>query len=342
MNSERNEEKKDFWTRADKENACNTELAAGSPAIRNTPLKNSSTLRQRLRETLSSATPRLLLSEELLIDSFGSGEESMLLTPSSIIATDPRSPIPRGSEKYSARKSRAEELVSLRSQTKKNSQKRVDRPSTSWVEPAVQSESEPCGLSGYKKHDNTSSGVRVDLCDLFYGSTTSVPSRKNSPQFKASSTNSTSAQNETSGQPSAIHNNFNEDRWVEQQSKTFTSFLNNTLAPKQVITTTALRLYARALAEARVLFKNQIHLREILWSEISKGRVSVRSDRNIAADVLLRETLIGRFLDTIQTPWLRLGLETLFQLDMIQHYRIKSSISVSLLFKYTRDETTFL
>jgi abnormal spindle-like microcephaly-associated protein len=121
------------------------------------------------------------------------------------------------------------------------------------------------------------------------------------------------------------------DDWAEKQSETFVNWLNYTINPSDddqavdVVGTVGspscaglrMLLLHRQLAQSRMKasgvfyddemqkVKNKIH------SEISRGRLSIRSDRDIYYDLNLRRQVTA-LLQSYTTPWLRLGLEVLF------------------------------
>ena len=52
-------------------------------------------------------------------------------------------------------------------------------------------------------------------------------------------------------------------------------------------------------------------IKTIIHGEIFKGRLSIRTDRELHADLGLRKQLVSLLL-SYTTPWLRLGLEVFF------------------------------
>jgi hypothetical protein len=70
---------------------------------------------------------------------------------------------------------------------------------------------------------------------------------------------------------------------------------------------------AQARTKALEVFHSQemSKVRKVILSEISRGRLSIREDRDMYADLTLRNEITSLLL-SYKTPWLRLGLETLF------------------------------
>jgi hypothetical protein len=112
--------------------------------------------------------------------------------------------------------------------------------------------------------------------------------------------------------------------WAGKQCDTFMSWLNYTFQPDDEDDAsgpqrTGLRALVihRRLAQVRFraaeLFRSEDmkRKRSIIQSEIAKGRLSMRSDRDIHADLSLRMQATNLLL-SYTTPWLRLGLEVMF------------------------------
>lgn len=114
------------------------------------------------------------------------------------------------------------------------------------------------------------------------------------------------------------------DDWAGKQCDTFVAWLNYTFHPTEdenVSHTPNAGLKAlvihRRLAQVRYrameLFQNDQmrRVRNVIQSEIARGRLAIRSDRDICADLSLREQATQLLL-SYTTPWLRLGLEVMF------------------------------
>jgi len=125
-----------------------------------------------------------------------------------------------------------------------------------------------------------------------------------------------------------------EKNWAERQCETFTNWLNYTLQPtedgggdnsddqlpsadlsEERLAHAALLVH-RHLAAARLraseLFRSaeMDKIRAVVLSEIRRGRISIRNDRNMYADLTMRNKILELLL-SYSTPWLRIGLETL-------------------------------
>ncbi len=115
------------------------------------------------------------------------------------------------------------------------------------------------------------------------------------------------------------------DDWAAKQCDTFVSWLNYTFHPDDdeeddsTLNRSGLRALVihRRLAQVRYraaeLFQSDEmrRVRTIVQSEISRGRLTIRSDRDLYADLSLRKQAINLLL-SYTTPWLRLGLEVMF------------------------------
>lgn len=110
------------------------------------------------------------------------------------------------------------------------------------------------------------------------------------------------------------------DDWAGKQCDTFVSWLNYTFQPDEDEDGgTGLRALVmhRRLAQVRFrateLFQSDAmrRARDIVQSEIARGRLAIRSDRDIHADLSLRKEATELLL-SYTTPWLRLGLEVMF------------------------------
>ena len=112
--------------------------------------------------------------------------------------------------------------------------------------------------------------------------------------------------------------------WADKQCEAFVGWLNYTLNPEELdvngqeCVASGLRalIVHRRLAEGRLnalqLFKGEsmFQIRTIIAKEITRGKLSIRSDRDVTADVHLRKNLTSLLL-SYTTPWLRLALEVM-------------------------------
>ena len=114
------------------------------------------------------------------------------------------------------------------------------------------------------------------------------------------------------------------DDWAGKQCDTFVSWLNYTFHPDEEEGDSAsgrngLRALVihRRLAQVRYraadLFQSDAMkgIRDTVQSEIAKGRLAIRSDQDLYADLSLRKQTTQLLL-SYTTPWLRLGLEVMF------------------------------
>ncbi len=133
----------------------------------------------------------------------------------------------------------------------------------------------------------------------------------------------------------------NKEAWASQQEETFTTFLNYILCPPDEADTLQWhQRYAKARLKARAVFVSMSTTRDTLHSEISTGRVTIRTDKDIHADLTVRAEVM-ELLHSFQPQWLRLGLETMLG-DMPNKMTMKDFIvdrllsDRKLLKKYTR------
>lgn len=113
------------------------------------------------------------------------------------------------------------------------------------------------------------------------------------------------------------------DDWAGKQCDTFASWLKYTFHPTEDEdhdgSHSGLRavLVHRRLSQVRFRAAELFHgdsmraARNIVHAEISRGRLSIRPDRDVYADLSLRKQAVSLLL-SYTTPWLRLGLEVMF------------------------------
>ena len=118
--------------------------------------------------------------------------------------------------------------------------------------------------------------------------------------------------------------------WMEKQCDTFVGWLNFTVnsteddndrlldeeaSPNRAALRILLsyrRMAQDRLKAADVFRSDEMRkIRSIIQSEIFKGRLSIRADRDLYADLSLRGQITSLLL-SYTTPWLRLGLEVIF------------------------------
>ena len=116
--------------------------------------------------------------------------------------------------------------------------------------------------------------------------------------------------------------------WANKQCSAFTEWINYTFEPCEdrdeeqdhmKVEQEAFRslVLQQRMASARsksVQFRESFEMKDIcdkVRSEIGRGRLCIREDRDIHADLSLRKQVL-KLLFSYSTPWLRLGLETLY------------------------------
>lgn len=129
-----------------------------------------------------------------------------------------------------------------------------------------------------------------------------------------------------------------DDKWAEKQIESFTEWINFTLVDKdkdredKEPESSGLRLLMQRRLEAQTRQRAMLifHSSEVtvplfaLGEEICEGRLMVREDRDVHADLGLQETLLG-LLFSYELPWLRLGLEVVFGQIISLGFNSKSS-----------------
>lgn len=193
--------------------------------------------------------------------------------------------------------------------------------------------------------------IRMDLSDIFFNAAKQhTATAKKQPPLLSSSIKSTlkksgqtpavkshSRPDNLNDNNSSSHNNKN-DEWAEKQVQTFTSWLNYLFYPTEdtsrversshdggtaesaIVARTALRSLVshQRLAQGRLAATNLyqhdpelVRLKKIVAAEIARGRIALRTDRDLYANLSHRDKITSLLL-SYSTPWLRLGLETIF------------------------------
>ena len=126
-----------------------------------------------------------------------------------------------------------------------------------------------------------------------------------------------------------------DDKWADKQCKAFANWMNYTFQPSEdkdheaslldegdgvvksdrgALRTLILhRRMAQVRARATDLFSDEKMqtIQRVIYAEVRKGRLKLRVDRDMYADLTLRGQITSLLL-SYTTPWLRLGLETIF------------------------------
>lgn len=131
--------------------------------------------------------------------------------------------------------------------------------------------------------------------------------------------------------PPKIHSS---EDWAEAQSSSFVGWLNYTFHPEEeegrmegelassgnicsniagLRTLLLHRRLAQGRSKAMSMFRcnGMRSIRQAILTDIAGGRLSIRADRDVTADIQLRRQLATLLL-SYTTPWLRLGLEVMF------------------------------
>jgi abnormal spindle-like microcephaly-associated protein len=117
-----------------------------------------------------------------------------------------------------------------------------------------------------------------------------------------------------------------DDKWIEKQTRGFTKWINFTFeaADHEVMEengpdSNALKILVMKRREAEIRRKSVLlfHSRDMdsvcsnLEREIEEGKLAIRSDRHLYADVGLKEDFMSLIM-SYNPVWLQLGLETVF------------------------------
>lgn len=181
---------------------------------------------------------------------------------------------------------------------------------------------DPAGLSPITPRGN---GVCMDLSHMFQDATNTTV------KVKPTATK-TSVVDKCNDEQVPVAPSRDEEAWAERQCELFTNWLNYTIQPtedrdhqdgvgeecgsedRMALRTLLLhqRMAAARLKALEIFNGNDMgRIRETIETEIARGRLSIRKDRNLTADLTMRRKVI-ELLFSYSTPWLRLGLETLF------------------------------
>jgi abnormal spindle-like microcephaly-associated protein len=127
------------------------------------------------------------------------------------------------------------------------------------------------------------------------------------------------------------------DEWAERQVHTFVTWLNHVFYPNHVkedgtISRIGLRSIVshQRLAQGRLAAANLFQstelskARKVIFSEIAKNRIAIRPDRDLNANLSCQENITSLLLE-YSTPWLRLGLETIFGTVIQPHTALQFS-----------------
>jgi Calponin homology (CH) domain/CAMSAP CH domain len=178
-----------------------------------------------------------------------------------------------------------------------------------------------------KKKTNSTS-VRMDLTNMFIEAAPSTTTQR-SVQTKGDTRSATQSM-DGQERPGAECTNNDDDPWAEKQVELFTKWLNHLFYPSESrfstsssTTTHASRMAMRYVAlhqqmaqgrrKAMILFHStefQI-IRDAVCQEIGRQRIVLRKDRDLFANLDDRGKILSLLL-SYSTPWLRLGLETMF------------------------------
>ena len=168
-------------------------------------------------------------------------------------------------------------------------------------------------------------GVCMDLSDIFYDAARSHKTVvKPAPQRGAASQPNAAVAVEQPHDPSAATStNNDDDEWAEKQVQTFSKWLNYLFYPTESDNSeeqgalSGLVLQQRMAQERLAAFevwsdeKDMGQLRRVISSEIGRQRIALRTDRDLYANLNQRNKIVSLLL-SYSTPWLRLGLETVF------------------------------
>ena len=296
----------------------------------------------KLSKTMSSDAKICTISTES--EGEAGSRESQLLTlkPPQTIPKPPKLSIAR---EPALDPSTQAPLMSTRSQWSQRLPASAFRVSQQQNHQQQQTPFTPAVPKNFPATSSKKSGVCMDLTDMFCNAAASSsgggPIRPPPSVARQQKTpmSAISACNRTVPAPTATSCAHESDDWAEKQCESITKWLNYTFHPtedkdhsddgarnndQQVETKPeeerlALRTLVlhQRLAQARLKGYQVFHsdkmqsIRNVILSEIQRGRISVRQDRDMYADLTMRRQIV-QLLFSYSTPWLRLGLETLF------------------------------
>ena len=171
---------------------------------------------------------------------------------------------------------------------------------------------------------SSSGSVCMDLSNMSRDANTSV--RKQTPTNDQSREATLKEKNDTSKAMVFEDVEIKPPDWAEKQCSAFNEWLNYTLEPSEARdeeSETSEKTAFRALVQhqrmaavrvksSKLLQSTEMNkIRDKIRSEIGRGRLVLREDRDLYANIGVRDQIIS-LLFSYSTPWLRLGLETIF------------------------------
>lgn len=192
------------------------------------------------------------------------------------------------------------------------------KPSFSIIQPARPTAATPFTTRG--------NGVCMDLSDIFFDAAKKTVLKPPRSAAVPKTIRNVVVEKSFVGE---ISNNSGDDSWADKQVQTFTKWLNYLFYPtedkgiassaEEETCRVALRSLvlhqrmAQGRLAAAVVYKDQdmANVRKIISAEISRNRIALRTDRDLYANLNHRNKITTLLL-SYSTPWLRLGLETVF------------------------------
>ena len=173
-------------------------------------------------------------------------------------------------------------------------------------------------------------GICMDLSDIFFDAAKKTATKKPLPPRTQQKKKITAAAAAASSSKQTEHltakaeiEEANNDEWADKQVQTFSKWLNYLFYPNEgnddESETAALRTLvlhqqmaaARRNALSVYSSSDMVRVRKIVSSQVSRNRIALRTDQDLYANLNLRHKITSLLLN-YSTPYLRLGLETLF------------------------------
>lgn len=169
----------------------------------------------------------------------------------------------------------------------------------------------------------TPGGVCLDLSSMFQNAQTTIRPERKRPLVPQTTEKVAKKGFPIAEKPLTTDISYKDD-WADQQCAMFCNWLNYTFSPPEDVDsasndTVGLRtlIVHRRMAAVRRSALELYHgsemqqIRDKVYREIARGRIAIRADRDLHADLTMRNQIMNLLLG-YNTSWLRLGLETMF------------------------------
>jgi CAMSAP CH domain/Calponin homology (CH) domain len=179
---------------------------------------------------------------------------------------------------------------------------------------------------------NGKKGICMDLSEIFFDAASKVSVRSTAvhqPHSPNCTAEPTTTVDERMDDDRSVLYETDEQEWAEKQVEMFTKWMNYLFYPTEdqtevkrsdpTTSTAPLRtlLLHQRMTQSRTVAHTLFHgnemqrIRDVLCNEIGRDKIVLRPDRDLYANLDHRNMILSMLL-SYSTPWLRLGLETMF------------------------------